>query len=234
MDAIAGLVRDACNHGARALFLGEMAITGMVNNDYPDHDLPLGEKIPGPYTCSLASMAKELKIWLAIGLLEREGNKLFDTAMLLSPSGTVVNKQRRINPNWHGNQADPEVYCQGLGLEKAETGFGTICSLICGDFWDDGLRGKVRRLKPDWLYHPFGRCLPDENASIDSWWDKEIEEYSRLVMETGVPTLGVSYLSQKDVSPEITTVGGAMAFDGEGKLLTILMPGQTGMAFLDL
>lgn len=54
----------------------EAALTGLINNDDPAHDLPLGEAIPGAATDALGAMARQRRIWLGIGVLEREGQRL--------------------------------------------------------------------------------------------------------------------------------------------------------------
>lgn len=47
------MIREAASNGSDLVLCGEMAATGMLNNDNPDHDLPLGESIPGALTCQL-------------------------------------------------------------------------------------------------------------------------------------------------------------------------------------
>lgn len=103
------LIQEAASNDSNLVLLGEMAMTGMVNNDDPCHDLPFGDMIPGSITDQLSITASSLGIWLAFGLLELEGGLLYDTALLLSPNGEVRLKYRRVNPQWHGVRADPEI-----------------------------------------------------------------------------------------------------------------------------
>lgn len=231
---ITRMVREAAGSGAHLVVFGETAVTGMINNDDPDHDLPNGDTIPGPTIELLSSLAKDHRTWLAIGLLEREDGRLYDSAVLLSPFGDIALKYRRIDPRWHGKKADPGVYCQGTELAKTETEYGSFAFLICGDLWDDQLRQRVRELKPDHLLHLFARCFDDGSRDQDRWEKEEIPEYERRVREIGIPTLAVSYLSSLDLPEEATTVGGAMVFTADGLVKTKQSLGASGILYIDL
>jgi predicted amidohydrolase len=215
---ITRMVREAAGSGARLVIFGETAVTGMINNDDPDHDLPTGDTIPGPTIELLSSLAKDHRTWLAIGLLERQDSRLYDSAVLLSPTGEIALQYRRIDPRWHGRKADPTVYCQGMELSKAETENGSFGFLICGDLWDDRLRQRVRDLKPDYLLHLFARSFDDASYDQSRWEKEEVPEYGRRVREIGIPTFAVSYLSAADVSEEAAAAGGAMVFSAKGVL----------------
>jgi len=80
-------VDQASTAGADLVLFAEAALTGLVNNDHPRHDLPLGVEVPGPVTEQLASAAAAHGVWLGLGLLEREGTRLYDTALLITPLG---------------------------------------------------------------------------------------------------------------------------------------------------
>lgn len=44
------MATDAVRSGVSLILLPEAALTGLINNDDPMHDLPLGQEIPGPVT----------------------------------------------------------------------------------------------------------------------------------------------------------------------------------------
>ena len=121
LRSILSLVDQAADAGADLVLFPEAALTGLINNDHPARDLPLGQEIPGSVTDTLADLAQKRGIWLAIGLLERDGNQLYDAAVLSTPGGEIGLKYRRIQPQWHGRHADLVVYRQGTALRKLET-----------------------------------------------------------------------------------------------------------------
>ena len=47
------------------------------------------ERIPGPFTDALGAAASKNGCWLAVGLLERQGAGLFNTAVLVGPGGEL-------------------------------------------------------------------------------------------------------------------------------------------------
>jgi len=229
--AILNMVNEAADDHADLVVFGESALTGLINSDDPSHDLPLGQPIPGPATDVLLALARKRRVWLAIGILEREGKTLYDSAVLLTPSGEVGLKYRRIQPQWHGRSADPSVYRQGTNLPKVETSFGSFAFLICGDLWDYELIQRVRDLQPDWLLYPFVNSLAGER------WEKELKpSYAQRAKLTGATTLMTSYLA--DLPPEDMdlggAVGGAMVVLSDGMVIDSLPPGRTGILLVDL
>ena len=220
LTRVVQMIYEAAGNGSNLVLLGEMAVTGMVNNDDPLHDLPLGETIPGSVTDRLSETASRLGIWIGFGLLERDGGALYDTALLLSPSGDVLLKYRRVHPQWHGTHADPAIYRQGTELQKAETDLGSVVFLICGDLYDEALRRQARDMRPDWVLHPHARSFDDRSRDQEKWEREDLPDYQRLVRTIGAPVLATSYLCVEAFSEEANTYGGAMVFDRDGRLVT--------------
>jgi N-carbamoylputrescine amidase len=233
LTRVVQMIHEAAGNGSNLVLLGEMAITGMVNNDEPLHDLPLGETIPGSVTNQLSETASRLGIWLGFDLLERDGGSLYNTALLLSPSGDVLLKYHRVHPQWHGAHADPAIYRQGTELQKAETDLGSVVFLICGDLYDEALIRQARDMKPDWVLHPHARSFADCSRDQDKWEREELPDYQRLVRSIGAPMLATSYLCVQSFCEEADTYGGAMVFDGDGKLVTAQPLDRIGILYFN-
>jgi len=231
LNTAISMIREAASHGANLVFLGEMAFTGMVNNDAPAHDLPLAESVPGPLSERLAQVASTLGIWLGFGLLERDDTCLYDTAVLLSPTGDVRLKYRRVQPQWHSRRAAPAVYCQGTDLLQVETEFGSLAFMICGDLWDDGLRSRMRDLRPDWMLYLFARSFSDHSRDQARWESEELPYYAQHIADIGVPALATSYVCTEDFGEEAEAFGGAMVFDREGTVLALQLLDQPGIFY---
>ncbi|MBN1935278.1 MAG: carbon-nitrogen hydrolase family protein, partial [Anaerolineae bacterium] len=185
---ILNLIAQAARQDADLIIFPEAALTGLINDDDPAHDLPLGQAIPGAVTDRLALCCQSLGIWTAIGLLERDGNALYDTAVLIAPDGAIRLKYRRIQPQWHGGNADPRVYRQGSEVARADTPLGRLAFLICGDLFDDSIVERVRALEPDWVLFPFARCFDDGLYDQARWDREERPEYQQRVRRIGVTT----------------------------------------------
>jgi len=109
------LMRKAAARGARILCAPEVAVQGYprvrlqpgTSLDDPkivemrEKILESAEPIPGPATRRLASLAKELHVWIVFGMDENRGGKLFNTAVLVNPAGEIVGKYSKVHlQNW--------------------------------------------------------------------------------------------------------------------------------------
>ena len=229
---ILNMANEAADANVELVVFPEAALTGLINNDDLAHDLPLGQEIPGPVTDVLAGMARERRIWLAIGLLGREGGKLYDTAVLFTPSGDIGLEYRRIQPQWHGRGVDPSVYCEGKELPKLETPLGTLGFLICGDLFDDELVQHMRDLHPDWLLFPFARCFDDGSYDQERWDREEKPKYVQRVKLVGITTLMTNTLADRELDGG--SFGGATVVSKDGAVVHSLPLGEAGMLLVDL
>jgi predicted amidohydrolase len=108
-------IRQAAARGAKVVCTPEVAVQG-----YPRTQLPQGmsfddpklvvdrskilaaaEPIPGPASNRFAALAKELGIWIILGMDENRGGKLFNTAVLINPQGSIVGSYSKVHlQNW--------------------------------------------------------------------------------------------------------------------------------------
>ncbi len=232
LETVLKWIDQAAAAGARLVLFAEAALTGLINDDDPQHDLPLGQPIPGPVTAVLGRRAEANAIWLAIGLLEREGDSLYDSALLFRPDGEIGLHYRRIQPQWHGGDADPLVYRQGTDLPAIDTPLGRMAFLLCGDLFDDDLVLRARDLRPDWLLFPFARCFADGSVDQGRWDEEEQPAYVERVRMVGATALMANYLAAPDLLGG--AFGGAMAVTGDGTVIDRLPLGQEGMLLVDL
>ncbi|MEY2725382.1 MAG: (R)-stereoselective amidase [Planctomycetota bacterium] len=69
--------------------------------DSLEEALPFGESIPGPATNKVAALCKKLNVFVIFGLLERDGNQLYNSAVLIGPNG-LVGSYRKVHLPWLG------------------------------------------------------------------------------------------------------------------------------------
>lgn len=229
---IAEALKEATANGADLVLFPEAALTGLINNDDPAHDLPLGHSIPGPVVNDLCRLSREATVWMGIGLLERSGDRLYDTAILIDPGGEIRLQHRRIQPQWHGRRADPRVYCEGSEITTCQTPFGTFAFLICGELFDDGIMARLKAVRPDWLLFPFARCFSPDCPSGVVWERHEERLYLERVKEAGVTTLMVNYLAKEHLNGG--GFGGAMVVSGDGVVIHRLPLETPGILYVEL
>ena len=86
-------IKEASQKGADLIVFPECALTGYVFASRKEA-MPYMETIPGPSTDKLASCCRELGVHAIVGLLEKDGDKCFNAAVLIGPKG-LVGKYRK-------------------------------------------------------------------------------------------------------------------------------------------
>jgi 5-aminopentanamidase len=88
LDLCLARLDEAVAAGAELLVLPECAIPGYVYES-GDEALPYAEEIPGPSTAVLEDACRRLDAHVVCGLLERDGDVIHNSAVLVGPGGLV-------------------------------------------------------------------------------------------------------------------------------------------------
>ena len=88
-----------------------------------------GETIPGPTTDRISDIARKHRLFFAFGLVEKSGSEFFNSAVLISRTGGIVLRHRKIQ--------EPAPYARGVAVPSADTEIGRISILICGDLLNE-------------------------------------------------------------------------------------------------
>jgi predicted amidohydrolase len=85
--------------------------------------------VPGEHTTQLGEIAREHRMHLVIGVIERDGGTLYCTALFFAPDGTLLGKHRKLMPT----AAERLVWGQGDGstMQVHHTAAGTLGAAIC-------------------------------------------------------------------------------------------------------
>jgi predicted amidohydrolase len=100
----------------------------------------VSEPIPGPSTIRLGDWARQRKTWLVAGLYEREGQTVYNTAVLIDRQGRVAGRYRKVylpREEYEGGMTP------GSDFPVFRTDFGTIGLMIC---WDSRYPDPARAL----------------------------------------------------------------------------------------
>jgi predicted amidohydrolase len=93
------------------------------------------EEIPGGTSCRrLAAAARQHRLFVVAGLTERCGERVFNTAVLIDPAGTVILHHRKLNELEIGH----DCYDQGDRLGVVDTRLGVLGLMICSDAFARG------------------------------------------------------------------------------------------------
>jgi 5-aminopentanamidase len=95
LKAILARFREAASAGARLVVFPECALTG-YGFDSKEEAMRYAEPIPGLSTREVRSACEEMGAFVIYGLLERDGDRLFNVTVLVGPGG-VVGHYRKVH-----------------------------------------------------------------------------------------------------------------------------------------
>ncbi len=169
------LVDQAAGKGAKVVVLPEAMDLGWTQPSAKSQ----AEPIPQGHACqTLASAAKKNGIYVCAGLIERAGERVFNSAVLINPAGEVVLLHRKINEL----EIAHDFYAQGDRLGVCETEFGTVGLMICADATavDCVLTKSLCYMGADIILSPSAWAMPPEH-------DNEAEPYGQVWLDSYCP-----------------------------------------------
>jgi predicted amidohydrolase len=95
LKSILDRLREAADAGAKLIVFPECALTG-YGFDSRDESIPYAEPIPGLSSKEVAAVCTELGVYAVYGLLERDGERLYNATVLVGPEG-VVGTYRKVH-----------------------------------------------------------------------------------------------------------------------------------------
>jgi predicted amidohydrolase len=139
----------ATNHRADVMVLGEeLNVIGA-----PGSLESKAETVPGPSTDVMAGVARRQGVNIVFGLLERIGDQLYNTAVLIDRNGNIAGKYHKVQlplTDAYGGVAP------GDSVPVFDTDFGKVALLICQDMAfpeaarEAALQGAALLLVPLW------------------------------------------------------------------------------------
>lgn len=169
------LIQQAARSGAMVVVLPEAMTLGWTD---PSANTE-AEAIPDGFSCSaLRAAARSNRVYVCSGLVERQGQTVYNAAVLIAPSGDVLLHHRKLNELEIGH----EYYALGDHLAVARTPLGTFGLMICADAF---ARGQV-------LTRALGYMGAEVILSPSSWavpaqHDNQKEPYGRLWLDNYCP-----------------------------------------------
>ena len=120
------MIAEAAGQGADVVLLPEAMDLGWTDPSA----LAIAEPVPeGKSAQLLISMAKEYHLYVCSGLTEKDGETVYNAAVLIDPGGKVIMLHHKINELDIGHP----YYALGRKLEVVQTDLGAIGVMICAD-----------------------------------------------------------------------------------------------------
>jgi len=209
-------VAEAASQGCRLVVLPECLDLGWTHPSAR----ALAQPIPGPHSDLLARAARDGGLFVAAGLVERAGDKLYNAAVLCDPSGQVLLVHRKINEL----DLAHDLYAIGDRLGVAHTPLGTLGVNICADNFADSLAiaHVLARMGAQVLLSPSAWAVDadHDNAATPygDLWRKAYQEIARLY---DLYVIGVSNVGWLTAGPwkGRKVIGCSLAVGPGGKIL---------------
>jgi len=209
-------LQQAARQDADIACFPETSLLGWVNPEAHQ----LADPIPGPTTRRLQSMARQYQIMIAIGLSEKAGVQLHDSAILIDRDGTLLLKHRKVNIL---SELMNPPYTPGSTNQSnvVTTRYGRIGMLVCADTFLDDVVAAVATQKPHLLIVPYGWAAkpeqwPEHGKSLTSW-------VTHTARRVGCPVVGVDLIGTITHGPWTGQVfgGQSIAADKNGNTIKI-------------
>jgi nitrilase len=175
LEKVHALARKAARQGAQLVLFPEAFVSG-----YPrglDFGAVVGSRskkgredfrrywessmdVPGPAVDDLARAARTNRIYVVIGVVEREGGTLYCTILFFAPDGSFLGKHRKVMPT--GAERLVWGFGDGSTLPVFETPLGKLGAVICWENYLPLMRAAMYA-KGIEIY-----CAPTADAR-DSW-----------------------------------------------------------------
>lgn len=129
LETILRMTREAAANKANLVIFPECCLTGYVYKSKAEA-LPYVDNIPGVSTEKVASLCKELNVYVVYGLLEKSGDKMYNALAFVGPEG-VIGGYRKNHLPYLG--IDRFVDLGDKGFPVFDTPIGKIGMHICYD-----------------------------------------------------------------------------------------------------
>jgi predicted amidohydrolase len=211
---IENAIRGAREAGADIACFPETAILGWVNPDAHKRAFP----IPGEDSDKLCKLAKDYDLHICIGLAEKKGRRLYDSAILIDNKGDILLKHRKINLL---TELMSPPYTPGERIDAVETKFGKIGLLICADTHDSKILKRMAEQRPDLLLVPYGY------AAAEDEWPGHGKKLEKVIINTARKTkafvIGTNLVGEITYGPWKGRIygGQSLAVDRAGQIVSV-------------
>jgi predicted amidohydrolase len=213
------MIIDAAKQGCDIIVLPECLDIGWTHPAARE----LAREIPGEHSDFLCRTARDSNIYIAAGLTERFRDRIYNSAVLVSPDGEIILKHRKINIL----DIAQDLYSIGDSLSVVDTPLARIGITICADNFPNSLAlgHSLARMGAQLILSPCAWAAPTDYDNVSQPYDKGWKEsYGRLSELYNITTVGVSNVGCLSAGPWMgyDCIGGSIAMGPQGRVLAQL------------
>jgi len=169
------MVREAARNGANIILIPELFegyyFCKDMDKKYFEWAQPL---LNNPLITQFSSLAKELEVVLPISYFEREGNRYFNSLVMIDADGTVLENYRKTHiPDGPGYEEKFYFEPGDTGFKVWKTRFGNIGVGICWDQWFPETARSLTLMGADMIFYPTAiGSEPEIGVDSASHWQR--------------------------------------------------------------
>lgn len=212
------MIRQAANAGSDVVVLPECLDLGWT---WPEAR-KLADQMPGERSSRLAVAARQHGIWVVAGLTERDGERVFNCAILISSNGELIAKHRKINELSIAH----DIYNVGDRLTAVPSPFGLLGMTICADNFPESLvfGHALARMGVRTLLSPCAWAVDaDHDNAKEPYGELWLTAYQELATRYNMHVVGVSCVGWLTGGPwkGRKCIGNSLAVGPGGRILAV-------------
>ena len=212
------MIEEAASQNADVLLLPEAMDLGWTDPSA----LTEAQSIPDGQTSQLLiSLAKKHEVFICSGLVEKAGEKVYNSAILINPKGEIILTHRKINELDIGHR----YYALVEKLNVCETPFGTIGLLICADANTENhvLTRSLAYMGADVILSPSIWAVPPDHDNVKEPYGSTWENaYMPVAKDFAIWIASSSNVGKMTAGPwkDWNGIGCSMVVNHKGELVT--------------
>jgi len=161
----------------------------------------LADEIPGGESClRLREAARRNRVAVCSGIIERSGERLFNSAVIIDAAGEVVAMHRKINELDFGR----ELYSLGDRLGICELAGERVGLMICADGFAPGqsISRSLGLMGARVILSPCAWAVPaDHDNAVEPYGQLWLDNYGPVARDFGLTIVGVSNVGPITAGP---------------------------------
>ncbi len=220
-------IRDSSGRADMILF-GESVLQGFNSLcwDY-EKDKYMAVSLTDAPICRMQEAAKEYEIAVSFGYIEKVGELLYSSQIVIDSNGTVIHNFHRVSEGWKDCWLTDDHYREGDAFTVFAYQGKRFAIGLCGDLWTEGRPEEMKALNVDVILWPV--CC---GYDIDEWNSKAKFEYAEQAALCGECVL---FVDPTYTAPDIMarTTSAAIYFKN-GKIAAELPAGESGILIVEI
>ncbi len=196
-----------CSGKADLILFGESALQGfecLAWNYELDRRIAVSQD--DPQITQLCHAAEESGIAVSFGYIEKHGETLYSSQLVIDENGEIIHNFHRVSPGWKEPYADAH-YAEGAHFSSFPYKGRKFAIGLCGDLWNDGRPEEMKALGAEIILWPVWCDYP-----ADEWNRRIKQEYAAQAALCGENVLLVNPYCADEGRSDADAAGGAVHF----------------------